>query len=129
MLKFYFSFNGRASRSDIWLKMWLPMTAAYAVIIATSPGAAAGNQGASLVMLLAALLIVVGIIPSIAVCVKRLHDLDMSGWWLLVSLVPLVGSFFMFIVPGCMPGTRGPNRFGEDPRGLEPWNEAGHSTA
>ena len=59
------------------------------------------------------------LIPSIAVGVRRLHDTDRSGWWLLIAFVPLVGAIilFVFLVMG---GTRGPNRFGPDPVDADP---------
>jgi uncharacterized membrane protein YhaH (DUF805 family) len=48
-------------------------------------------------------------------CVKRLHDIDLRGWWILISLVPIanliLGSGMQFVS-----GTRGPNRFGPDPK-------------
>ena len=52
--------------------------------------------------------------PCIAVSAKRLHDFNFSGWWLLVNLTG-IGLLVMLVV-GLMPGTRGPNRFGVDPR-------------
>ena len=54
-------------------------------------------------------------IPSLAVAIRRLHDTDRSGWWLLIGLVPIVGAFILlyFYV---IEGTRGPNRFGPDPK-------------
>jgi len=53
-------------------------------------------------------------IPSLAVAVRRLHDSNRSGWWLLFGLVPIIGTItlFIFMIVG---GTRGPNRFGPDP--------------
>ena len=54
--------------------------------------------------------------PLIAVSAKRQHDFDFSGWWALIHFVPGVGSFILLVVDGSMPGTRGPNRFGIDPR-------------
>lgn len=62
-------------------------------------------------------------IPSIAVAVRRFHDRDMSGWWYLgvvvLGIIPLVGLFVQigFLVLMCLEGTRGPNRFGPDPKG------------
>jgi uncharacterized membrane protein YhaH (DUF805 family) len=53
-------------------------------------------------------------LPSIAVGVRRLHDRDMSGWWYLLVLIPLIGGLiqlFFFV----QKGTEGPNRFGSDP--------------
>ncbi len=55
---------------------------------------------------------------SLAVGVKRLHDLGMSGWWILMGFFPGIGPVFMFIFAGLLRGTRGPNRFGVTP----PWD-------
>ena len=54
------------------------------------------------------------LIPHLAVMVRRLHDTDRSGWWLLLGLLPLLGGLVLliFFIIG---GTRGPNRFGPDP--------------
>lgn len=62
-------------------------------------------------------------IPGLAVTVRRLHDRDMSGWWylgmVLASWIPLIGLIvgIAFLVILCLEGTRGPNRFGADPKG------------
>ena len=53
--------------------------------------------------------------PFIAVSVKRLHDFDFSGWWVLVNLVPAIGSLITLVANGFVPGTHGTNRFGPDP--------------
>jgi uncharacterized membrane protein YhaH (DUF805 family) len=54
--------------------------------------------------------------PTLAVSIKRWHDRDKSGWWVLIVLVPVVGWIAAIIANGCLPGTRGPNRFGPEPR-------------
>ncbi len=54
--------------------------------------------------------------PSLAVSIKRWHDRNHSGWWALVVLLPVVGWVAALIVNGFLPGTRGPNRFGPEPR-------------
>ena len=56
------------------------------------------------------------LIPNLAVQIRRLHDIDKSGWWILIALIPLIG-FIWLIVLYCTEGTRGPNRFGADPKG------------
>lgn len=62
-------------------------------------------------------------IPGIAVTVRRLHDRDMSGWWYLglivASIIPFVGLIagLAFLVLMFLEGTKGPNRFGDDPKG------------
>ena len=50
------------------------------------------------------------LIPSIALAVRRMHDNDKSGWWILVPIYNIIVIWFM-------EGTRGPNRFGPDPKG------------
>ena len=52
---------------------------------------------------------------SLAADVKRYHDVDKSGWWVLILLVPVVGFVWFLIECGFQRGTSGPNRFGPDP--------------
>jgi uncharacterized membrane protein YhaH (DUF805 family) len=52
--------------------------------------------------------------PALAVSVKRWHDRDKSGWWVLVNAVPVIGMVWTLIENGMLRGTSGPNRFGED---------------
>ncbi|MET0531317.1 MAG: DUF805 domain-containing protein, partial [Microvirga sp.] len=59
------------------------------------------------------------LLPGIAVSVRRLHDTDRSGWWMLLLFVPLVGAIVL-IVWFCMRGTIGQNRFGADPLPAQP---------
>ena len=54
------------------------------------------------------------LLPGIAIGVRRLHDLDKSGWWVLIALIPLIGAIIL-IVWYCSKGTTGDNRFGADP--------------
>lgn len=51
------------------------------------------------------------LIPGLAVAIRRLHDTDKSGWWLLIGLVPIVG-IIVLIVFWATEGTRGPNKYG-----------------
>jgi uncharacterized membrane protein YhaH (DUF805 family) len=53
--------------------------------------------------------------PALAVSIKRWHDRNLSGWWVLVVLVPVVGWLAALVVNGFLPGTPGPNRFGPPP--------------
>lgn len=54
--------------------------------------------------------------PLVAISAKRQHDFNFSGWWALIHFVPGVGSLFLMLVDGSVPGTHGANRFGVDPR-------------
>jgi len=55
-------------------------------------------------------------IPSLAVTVRRFHDQDKSGWYILLGFIPYVGSLILLVFM-CLDGTRGENRFGPDPKG------------
>ncbi len=54
-------------------------------------------------------------LPGLAVTVRRLHDTDRRGWWILLGLIPIIG-IIVLIVFYCTAGTPGPNRFGPDPK-------------
>lgn len=58
-------------------------------------------------------------IPSLAVQIRRFHDQDRSGWFALLCFIPYIGGIIL-IVFMCIGGTRGPNRFGDDPREVSP---------
>ena len=62
--------------------------------------------------------VLVTIVPGLAVSVRRLHDADLSGLWLLLSFVPLGG--FVILVFHLLDGTPGSNRYGPDPKGRRP---------
>jgi uncharacterized membrane protein YhaH (DUF805 family) len=57
------------------------------------------------------------LIPSLAVTVRRLHDIDRSGWWILIGLVPLIG-VIVLLVFALLDGTPGDNRYGSNPKGV-----------
>lgn len=54
---------------------------------------------------------------ALAVSVKRCHDRDRPGWFLLIVLIPVVGYLWALVELGLMAGTDGDNRYGEDPLG------------
>lgn len=54
-------------------------------------------------------------IPNLALAVRRLHDQDKSGWWILIGFIPLIGAIWLFVLY-LLDGTPGPNRFGPDPK-------------
>ncbi len=113
----YFNFKGRSSRSEYWWPALL-MAIFYIplIIINEQIGPSGTVGGLELVVLIVTLLFfLVSIIPSIAVTIRRLHDQNRSGWWVLISLVPIIS--LVLIVFMCLPGTHGPNRFGPNPLG------------
>ena len=56
-----------------------------------------------------------------AVAVKRYHDRDKSGWWILILFIPIIGLIWYIVELGFLPGTPGPNRYGPDPLAAEPF--------
>lgn len=62
-------------------------------------------------------------LPSLAVAVRRLHDTDRSGWWVLLQFLPVIGPLVL-IWFFATPGTAGPNRFGPDPLSAPPGGSA-----
>ena len=63
------------------------------------------------------ILIFFSILSSIAIIVRRLHDIDKSGWLFLISVIPFLNILIMVLL--LLPGTNGANRFGEDPRNFD----------
>ena len=105
--KKYVGFSGRAPRSEYWFFfLFNIILSIFANVIDLQ--VLKGQPIASVVVLLATLL------PGLAVAVRRLHDKDKSGWWLLLLLIPLVG-FIVLLVWFCGAGTQGENRFGPNP--------------
>jgi len=107
---FLFSFVGRITRQQYWLRFILP----YAVLSVLLAWAAE----ASGILALQVLRFLVGLFfiwPSIAVGTKRCHDRDRSGWFQLIVLIPIVGAIWLLIDLGFLRGTKGPNSYGPDP--------------
>ncbi len=165
--KRYFDFKGRSRRKEYWMYTLFIILASIVLSIVDSvlglggsatgdadlSGTSAGASGALSGGLLANIFSLATVVPSIAVGVRRLHDVDRSGWWILLPLGPiflgaiLMGASMVSAMSGggagfsgaamfggvlmlgglacailllvwyCTPGTAGPNRFGEDPKG------------
>jgi uncharacterized membrane protein YhaH (DUF805 family) len=119
----YFEFSGRSRRMEYWMftLFGILVNAAITVVLGRTAYTSMGsfvwfdtrlNAVGDVVSGLFALF---SLIPSLAVLVRRLHDVDRSGWWLLLVFLPILGWFVLFIFT-CLDGTRGPNRFGLDPK-------------
>lgn len=104
----YATFAGRAARSEYWYWTLFAILVALAtsiVDLALFPGVQLSpiNSLASLALFL----------PGLAVSVRRLHDLDRTGWWVLVAFTGI--GLILLLVWYCLRGTLGPNRYGPDP--------------
>lgn len=102
----YVDFSGRAPRSEYW---WFQVMLLGVLFAYGFAGLAVGQSTVSAQQWV----LLLGLVPpSIAVAVRRLHDLGMSGWWLLVSLVPLLGGIVMLVFT-LLPSDEYPNRYGD----------------
>ena len=110
---FLFSLQGRISRRQYWLNFILPVFALSTLIALVSDPRLNPNGGGNWLVILWSLAV---LWPGVATQVKRWHDRDKSGWWYLISFVPIIGSLWAFIETGFLPGTEGDNRYGPDPK-------------
>lgn len=105
----YANFNGRARRKEYWYFV----LANFLISIVTNVLVFVSDS-------LSFVGIIVGLalfIPSLAVTIRRLHDTNKSGWYLLLGLIPLVNFYLLYLM--FVEGDRGPNQYGPDPKGQE----------
>jgi len=109
VLKKYAVFSGRAQRAEYWYFVLFNMI--ISIVLGIIDGVI-GSGG-----ILGAIYPLAVLIPSIAVSVRRLHDTNHSGWWLLISLLPLIGAIILlvFLVRDSQPGQ---NQYGPNPKGM-----------
>ena len=102
----YVKFDGRASRPAYWWRFLFAVLVAVASNIIdaalSSFGIVSGITGLALLL------------PGLSVSIRRLHDTNRSGWWILIGLIPLIG-FIVLIVFYVQPSDEGENRFGPPP--------------
>ncbi|VUD59154.1 Inner membrane protein YhaH [Thalassocella blandensis] len=103
-----FSFKGRIGRKLYWLSVLGLFVGMFVFILLL------GLIGVSesIVGILTLIVYIPIIWISFAVQIKRWHDRDKSGWWVLITLVPVIGSLWALIENGFLAGDEGPNRFG-----------------
>jgi uncharacterized membrane protein YhaH (DUF805 family) len=112
-LRKYATFEGRARRKEYWFFM---LGNFLAVVVLTVVDMALGtfNEQAE-IGLFGGIYLLAVLIPSIAVTVRRLHDTDRSGWWLLIVFIPILGALVLLVFM-ILDGTPGTNRFGPNPK-------------
>ncbi len=113
-LKKYAVFSGRARRKEYW--MFGLFYLIFAIVLGIIDGilGIGGEDGG----LLSGLYVLAMLIPSIAVTIRRLHDTDHSGWWLLIGLVPLIGGIILLIFT-LQDSQSGENQYGPNPKSAE----------
>ncbi len=109
VLSKYADFSGRARRSEYWFWGLATILGYMVALILTAI--------AKPFTLLAIIFYLGILVPSIAVGARRLHDTGKSGWWLLISVVPLIGGIVLlvFTVTDSAPGS---NQYGPNPKGV-----------
>lgn len=123
-----FSFTGRANRAKFWLVLIVTDIVGmilFGIIGAIGGGSmmpdASGNMSMGggtmgfVTAVLALIVLIAMVWIGLAVAVKRYHDRNKSGWWVLICLVPFIGGLWYLIECGFLKGTTGANTYGADP--------------
>jgi uncharacterized membrane protein YhaH (DUF805 family) len=109
----YAEFSGRARRQEYWLFQLL-----YEILLGVAWVLDAMLYTGKMIPLILGLAL---FLPALAVQIRRLHDLDRTGWWAPLRFVPILG--LLMLVFCMLKGTEGPNRFGPDPFGSQNSND------
>ncbi|UFS94668.1 DUF805 domain-containing protein [Nocardia huaxiensis] len=112
----YATFSGRARRSEYW---WFVLFSFLVGLVASMLDAVLGTRwgdDGARGGLFQAIVWIALLLPTLAVGARRLHDIDRTAWWLLLHLIPCVGSIVLFVF-AVLDGTPGPNQYGPDPKG------------
>jgi uncharacterized membrane protein YhaH (DUF805 family) len=105
----YVNFSGRAPRSEYWY--WT----LFVILVSIAANILDSIIFYSIYSPLSTLSALALFLPGLAVSVRRLHDIDRTGWWLLIALTGI--GLIVLLVFDCIRGTIGQNRFGQDPLG------------
>lgn len=113
VLKKYAVFSGRARRKEYWF--FILFNIIISIVLAVIDGVTGSFSAEEGMGLLGGIYSLAVLIPSIAVSVRRLHDTERSGWWLLIALVPLIGAIVLlvFMAQDSKPGQ---NQYGANPK-------------
>lgn len=109
VLKKYAVFAGRAHRTEYWMFCLFNFIAGFVL------GFVEGMIGIG--PMLTSIYFLAILIPSLAVAIRRLHDTNRSGWWLLISLIPIVGSIVLLVFM-CLDSMEGDNPFGPNSKAV-----------
>lgn len=115
VIKNYAQFDGRARRKEYWMFALVYMLLYMALAVLTSIFATISETLALLGGGLTFIFALGLFIPSLAVAVRRLHDTGRSGWWILISMIPIIGAILL-LVWLCTDGQSGDNAYGSNPK-------------
>ena len=117
-LKKYAVFHGRAHRAEFWWFVLFNAIFSYALNVTFGASVGVPEESISSASPQAVLPAIYGLamfLPAIGVSIRRLHDTNRNGWWLLIALFPIVGAIVL-IVFYAQAGDTGEKRFGADPK-------------
>ncbi|WP_268939937.1 DUF805 domain-containing protein [Parahaliea maris] len=117
VLKNYVGFSGRAQRTEIW--MFILINFLITLLLAFLDGMLGLYNAEVGVGVLQGVYSLAVFLPSLAVAVRRLHDIGRTGWWLLIAFIPLVG-LIVLLVFYCLDSQPGDNEYGPNPKGVAP---------
>jgi uncharacterized membrane protein YhaH (DUF805 family) len=113
VLKKYAEFNGRARRKEYWFFFLISTVISIILAVIDSfTGIISEEAGLGLLSGIYALAV---LIPGLSVTVRRLHDTDRSGWWILIGLIPIIGGIALLIFM-VLDSTPGGNQYGPNPK-------------
>ena len=113
VLKNYATFSGRARRKEYWMFFLFNVLISLGLgVLDVVAGTYSVEYETGFFSGLYSLLV---LIPGIAVGVRRLHDTNRSGWWILILLIPIIGVLVLFVFT-CLDSQPGTNRFGVNPK-------------
>ncbi len=115
VLKQYADFNGRARRSEYWMFTLINVLIIGVLYVLMFMSGSDGGAMAMVAMGLVAIYSLAILVPSLAVAVRRLHDVGKSGWMLLVGLIPFIGSIWLLVLY-CTDSQPGDNEYGPNPK-------------
>ena len=119
VLKKYAVFTGRARRAEFWYFVLFNFIVSMVLqMLFGSVAETAEDGAASPLAFLPVLYTLVILLPSLAVAIRRLHDTGRSGWWILIALIPLVGTIVL-IVFYVQDGDAGDNAYGTNPKAAQ----------
>lgn len=116
VLKQYADFNGRARRKEYWMFVLFNILISMGLMIFVGIGAA--SESTTMVVIfysLYALYSLAVLLPTIAVTVRRLHDINKSGAYFFIVFIPLIGGIWLLVLMATE-GTQGENQYGPDPK-------------
>lgn len=108
LLNKYAQFTGRANLTEFWqyVLVYILITAVFSLLIILLDRA---NALKMFMLILNVILMLVLLLPGLALCVRRMHDIGKSGWWVFIHLLPIIGSiwFLILAITDSEPGING----------------------